>query len=74
MKILAPILLLISLTMACFTDPQGQGVWVSRSEVVSVLHAVACDKRASTQIITVSGVLCVKETPQEVLKKLDETK
>lgn len=74
MNIIAPFLVVVSLTLACFTDPQGLGIWVSRSEVVAVLHAVDCAPGARTKIMTSSGSLCVQETPQQVLKALEETK
>lgn len=74
MNFLAPTLLMISLVLACFTDPQGLGVWVSKSEVVAVLHATDCAKGANTKIITSSSTsLCVQETPQQVLKLLEES-
>lgn len=72
MKILAPILLAVSIVMACFTDPQGLGVWVERGQVVSVQHSVDCAKGAKTKIVTGQGSLCVQETPQQVLKTLDD--
>lgn len=72
MSYLAPTLLVISLALACFTDPTGLGVWVAKSEVVAVLHATDCVKGANTKIITSSGSLCVQETPQQVLKLLDD--
>jgi hypothetical protein len=74
MSYFAPVLLMISLVLACFTDPQGLGIWVSRSEVVAVLHATDCAKGANTKIITSSGSLCVQETPQQVLKLLEDNK
>jgi hypothetical protein len=64
MKYLAPILLAISVAMACFTDPQGLGVWVERGQVVSVQHSIDCAKGSNTKIVT--------ETPQQVLKRLED--
>lgn len=76
MKFLAPILVIISLAMACFTDPQGVfGVWVSAEQVVAVLHPAGdCIASAQTKIVTQSGTLCVREPPLEVLKRLNEAK
>jgi hypothetical protein len=72
MKVAAPLLLLASLVMACFTDPKGtNGIWVSSSQVVSVVHAESCAPGANTKINTSYGALCVKETPKEVLKRLE---
>jgi hypothetical protein len=70
----APLLLLISLVMACFTSPDGLGIWVSKTEVIAVLHAADCAKGANTKILTTSGSLCVQESPQQVLKLLDDAK
>ena len=66
---------LIALGFACFMDPTGHdGIWVAAPQVVSVLHNVGdCAKGANTKIVTLSGNLCVRETPQEVIKLLKET-
>lgn len=74
MKILAPILVVFALALACFTDPEGLGIWVARAEVVAVLHAKDCAPGAHTKIVTSSGMLCVQESPQQVLKVLEDTK
>lgn len=69
MKFLAP----ICLVFACFTAPHGDlGVWVVKSQVVAVEHAVACDPAAHSQIVTASGTVCVVETPQKVLDILNK--
>lgn len=74
MKVLAPMLIVFALALACFTDPEGLGIWVARAEVVAVLHAKDCAAPAKTKIITSSGMLCVQETPQQVLKVLEDIK
>jgi hypothetical protein len=71
MKYFAP----ICVVFACFTAPQGDlGIWVMKSQVVSVQHPVDCAKGAHTKIITLAGNVCVVETPQQVLKTLDDLK
>ena len=71
MKYLAP----MCLVFACFTAPRGElGIWVMKSQVVSVQHAVACADGAHTTIVTLSGSVCVVETPQKVLEILSKTK
>jgi len=70
MKYLAPLFVVFGLV--CFTDPQGMDVWVSRSEIVTVLHPVDCDKRANSKIITSNGFLCVQEKPREIIKAIEE--
>lgn len=71
MKYLAPALVIFS--MACFTDPQGiLGIWIERNQVVAVVHAADCAPGAATKIVTLSGSLCVKETPAQVLNRLDQ--
>lgn len=75
MTYLAPILILVSLVLACFTAPDGQGVWITPNEVVTVSHAHACAAGAQAEISTSNGQhLCVQETPQQVLKVLGDTK
>jgi hypothetical protein len=74
MSYIAPLLLLTSLAMACFTAPDGNGVWVAPNEVVSVTHGSDCVIGAHTKITLSQGSLCVQETPQQVLKVLDLTK
>lgn len=75
MNILAPLLLVLSIAMACFTDPQGLGIWVSREQVVSVQHNSGdCAKGSKSKIVTGSGSLCVQETPQQILKTLGDLK
>ena len=68
MKFVIPLLV-----FACFTTPHGEfGIWVMKSQVVAVEHPLACDAAANAQIVTLSGTVCVKETPQQVLKTLDK--
>jgi len=71
MKYFAP----MCLVFACFTAPHGDlGIWVMKEQVVAVEHATACDPAAKSQIVTSQGTVCVKETPQQVLKTLNELK
>lgn len=71
MKYLAPILLTISIVMACFTEPKGvNGLWIASDQVVGVTHAVDCAEGAKTKITTTSSSFCVLEEPQEVLRRL----
>lgn len=74
MKYIAPVLTLFS--FACFFDPQGMGIWVAPSQVVGVVHNPGdCAPPAKSKILTANGsTLCVRETPQEVTKKLNATK
>lgn len=73
MKFFAPILVVFS--FACFFDPQGQGVWVTPSQVVGVVHPQGdCAPGSHAKIITATGIMCVRETPQEVTKRLDDIK
>lgn len=74
MRIAAPIILTISLVLACFTAPDGNGVWISKNEVGAVLHATDCAKGANTKIVTAAGSYCVLETPAQVRKLLEDTK
>ena len=67
--------LLAALGFVCFANPADQGIWVAASQVVSVLHPAGdCVKGSNTKIVTVAGALCVRETPQEVLRVLEGTK
>lgn len=67
--------LLVTLGFVCFADPTSQGMWVASSQVVTVLHnAGDCAKGSNTKIVTVAGSLCVRETPQQVLKALEDSK
>lgn len=71
MKYFAPFCLIF----ACFTAPKGDlGIWIAKDQIVAVEHAVACAEGAHAQIVTMSGTVCVKETPQQALKLLDLTK
>lgn len=74
MSYLAPILVVTSIVMACFTAPDGNGVWVAPNEVQSVSHANDCAPGAHSKITLSQGSLCVQETPQQVLKILDTSK
>jgi ABC-type hemin transport system ATPase subunit len=63
------------LAFACFADPSQQGIWVASSQVVTVLHdAGDCAKGSHTKIVMVAGTVCVRETPQQVLKALEDAK
>lgn len=67
MKYIAPLLLLLS-----FTDPIGRLVWVERNEVSTVQHATVCAPTAETQIITLTGPVCVRESLAEVVIILEK--
>lgn len=59
----------------CFADPTAQGMWIASSQVVTVLHnAGDCAKGSNTKVVTVAGSYCVRETPQQVLKALEDSK
>jgi hypothetical protein len=61
--------------LACFANPDDQGIWIVSSQVVSVLHnAGECAKGSNAKIVTSAGSYCVRETPQEVLKILESVK
>jgi hypothetical protein len=67
--------LVIAAVFACFTSPHGVlGIWVMKSQVVAVEHPLACSEGAHAQIVTVSCTVCVKETPQQVLKTVEQLK
>lgn len=70
MTYLAPILIVFSLV--CLTAPDGNPVWVTREAVISVGNAADCAKGSNAKIGLNQGTLCVQETPQQVLKKLEE--
>ena len=70
MKFLAPALVVFS--MVCFTDPNGFGVWVERSQVVTVSHPVGCTPLARTKVELGNGTfVCITETVKEALQRLD---
>ena len=70
MKYLAPILTLFGLV--CLTAPDGNGVWITREQIVTVGHAADCGKGANAKLGLSQGTMCVQETPQQVIKKLDD--
>lgn len=75
MRILAPILLIISLVMVCFTDPNGFAAWVDREQVVTVTHPLDCVSGANAKVSTGNGTfLCVRETVKEAIERLDGKK
>lgn len=67
MKYVAPLLLLLS-----FTDPVGRLVWVERDQVSTVQPAIVCAPGAETQIMMVTGPLCVRESLAEVVSILEK--
>lgn len=71
MKYFAP----LCVVFACFTAPHGDlGIWIMKEQIVAVEHAVACDPAAHAQIVTASGTVCIRETPQQALKLLESIK
>jgi hypothetical protein len=58
----------------CLRDPQNEGIWIVLSQVVSVLHPVGCAPGSGARIVTSAGPLCVRETPQEVMKLIEKAK
>jgi hypothetical protein len=72
MHFLAPILVIVSLVLACFTAPDGNGVWVNTGEITSVTHAQDGAAGANSKITTTGGAsYFVHETPQEALKIIE---
>jgi len=74
MKFVAPALILFS--MVCLTAPNGvHGIWVQKDQIVSILHAEGCPDTTNTKVTLGNGTsVCVRETPSEVLKKVEEVK
>ena len=72
MKYFAP----LCLVLACFTSPSANNwaIWIEKSQIVSVQHPVACVEGAGAQIVTANGIVCVTETPKQVLKIIRDTK
>lgn len=67
MRFVAPVLVLLS-----FTDPHGLAVWIERNEVSTVHKSVTCEAPAATMITTLSGPVCVREPPDEVVVILEK--
>lgn len=76
MKLMAPALLayalIYSLTMACFTDPQGFPVWIVKEQIVSVSRNVDGNTSAQTKVTTSSGAVYVRERPEDVAKSIGQ--
>ena len=72
MKFIAPLLLLYALLQ--FTTPNGFPIWINRDQVVAVVHASEydCKDGAKAKVIYGTAFSCVKETPEEVAKKLTD--
>lgn len=68
-----PLLATIALVaFVCLRDPQNEGMWIVASQVVELLHPVGCAAGSNTKIVTSAGQLCVRETPEQVMKLLKE--
>lgn len=65
-------ILVTLVAFVCLRDPQNEGMWIVASQVVELLHPVGCAAGSNTKIVTSAGQLCVRETPQEVIKMLKE--
>ena len=74
MKYLAPILLVYGLV--CLTSPDGFGVWLEKSQIVSILRPVSdCAAGAQAKVTMGNGtVVCVSEDRNTVVKKIEATK
>jgi len=74
MHFLAPVLLIFSLVLACFTAPDGNGVWVDPHQILSVTHATDGAPGANAKISTSNGSFFIHETPQQALKIIENSK
>ncbi len=74
MQFFAPTLVVISLVMACFTAPDGNGVWVDPHAILSVTHSNDGAPGSNAKISTSNGTFFVHETPQEILKIIENPK
>jgi hypothetical protein len=75
MRLIAPLLILYS--MVCLTAPDGvRGIWLQKDQIVSILHGEEeCVKGANTKVTLGNGTsVCVRETPKETLRKIEEAK
>lgn len=54
------------------TNPSGQPILVARDQIVTVVPAIAGDKRAKTEIIFGSNVAYVLETQEQIEKLATE--
>jgi hypothetical protein len=55
------------------TQPGGNKIYIEESHIV-MLRAHMGQCKGQTVIVTSSQTLCVMESPQEVRRKIDETK
>lgn len=72
MKYLAPFVLTVSLVLACFTAPNGDGVWIVKEQVVSIGHPDGCIQGAKSRVTLGNGTFfCLSDTIKEALQKLE---
>lgn len=54
------------------TDPYGRTVWIVKTQIVAIIHPLACASDSHAQVITVTGSYCVAEDPEDVARKVGE--
>ena len=69
MKYLAPLLVLYGLF--ALTSPEGYRVWVKGEQVTSVVPPTVCGAGANAKVNTGDTFLCVRESVQQVVDKLN---
>ena len=67
MKYLAPLLLIF----AILTDPQGNPIWIVKSQVIAIITPQSeCSPDSHAKIITGAGGFCVAEDAPDVARKV----
>ncbi len=66
---------LVVLGFLTFTSSDGHTVWIVPGQVVSVRSPVAreFDPTCKTVITTLSNTFCVRESPAEVVQRMEKT-
>lgn len=72
MKYLAPLFVIFAL----LTDPQGQTIYISRDQVTAVMNTSPriCSDDSHARLLTLSGTICIAESPDDARRKLEEAK
>jgi len=64
--------MIIALLFLKLTAPSGEPIYIPAQGIVGFMTQHGCERPAQTAIYTMGQTLCVRETPEEVSKKLQQ--
>jgi hypothetical protein len=66
MKWIAPTMVFFAVLLQ-YTSPAGRPLFINRDQIIAIGEPAGCSEGTGSRILTGSGYLCVKETPEKAV-------